>query len=199
MTGTIYTCLHTNQSRSYLNHLVHTYIHNSTSIIHRYLPTSIHTQVQAQYINTQIHTQYTNKYIHRHTHFIHRHSNTYMHKMYIVHQYIHTDTCVVYSSIHRRNVGKLHEFLNGQQVVSIFTVACAPYLQDFAVATHSHDTFVSFHKNCSSQRGQRPSLWSSGQSFWLQIQRSRVRFPALPYFLSSSGSGTGSTQPREFN
>ena len=42
-------------------------------------------------------------------------------------------------------------------------------------------------------------LWSSGQSFWLQIQRSRVRSPALPDFLSSSGSGTGSTQPREVN
>jgi hypothetical protein len=23
-----------------------------------------------------------------------------------------------------------------------------------------------------------PPLWSSGQNFWLQIQRSRVRFPA---------------------
>ena len=44
-----------------------------------------------------------------------------------------------------------------------------------------------------------PPLWSSGQSFWLQIQRSRVRFAALPDFLSSSGSGTGSTQPREVN
>ena len=42
-----------------------------------------------------------------------------------------------------------------------------------------------------------PPLWSSGQSFWLQIQRSRVRSPARPDFLSSSGSGTGSTQPRE--
>jgi len=31
-----------------------------------------------------------------------------------------------------------------------------------------------------------PPLWSSGQSFWLQIQRSRVRSPALPDFLSSS-------------
>jgi hypothetical protein len=30
---------------------------------------------------------------------------------------------------------------------------------------------------------------------WLQTQRSRVQFPALPDFLSSSGSGTGSTQP----
>jgi len=37
----------------------------------------------------------------------------------------------------------------------------------------------------------------SGQSFWLQIQRSRVRSPALPDFLSGNGSGTGSTQPRE--
>ena len=46
---------------------------------------------------------------------------------------------------------------------------------------------------------QYSPLWSSGQSFWLQIQRSRVRFPALPDFLSSSGSGTGSTQPREVN
>jgi hypothetical protein len=27
----------------------------------------------------------------------------------------------------------------------------------------------------------------------------RVRFPALPDFLRSSGSGTGSTQPHEFN
>ena len=44
-----------------------------------------------------------------------------------------------------------------------------------------------------------PPLWSSGQSFWLQIQKSRVRFPALPDFLSSSGSGTGSTQPHDVN
>jgi hypothetical protein len=35
------------------------------------------------------------------------------------------------------------------------------------------------------------------QSFCLQIQRSRVRFLALPDFLRSRGSGTGSTQPRE--
>jgi len=49
------------------------------------------------------------------------------------------------------------------------------------------------------KQGDRPPLWSSGQSFWLHIQRSRVRFPALPDFLSSSGSGTASTQPREIN
>ena len=44
--------------------------------------------------------------------------------------------------------------------------------------------------------GFRKSMYQ-GQRFWLQIQRSRVRSPALPDFLSSSGSGTGSTQPRE--
>jgi hypothetical protein len=45
----------------------------------------------------------------------------------------------------------------------------------------------------------RPLLWSSGQSSWLQIQGSRIRFPGLPDFLRSSGSGTGSTQPLEYN
>jgi hypothetical protein len=44
-----------------------------------------------------------------------------------------------------------------------------------------------------------PPLWSSAQGSWLQIQRTRVRFPSLPDFLRSSGSGTGSTQPREDN
>jgi hypothetical protein len=42
-----------------------------------------------------------------------------------------------------------------------------------------------------------PPLWYSGQSSWLQIQKYRVRFPALPDFLKSSGSGQGSTEPRE--
>jgi hypothetical protein len=40
-----------------------------------------------------------------------------------------------------------------------------------------------------------PPLCSSGQSSWLLTKGSRVRFPTLPDFLSSSGSGTGSTQP----
>jgi exonuclease III len=44
-----------------------------------------------------------------------------------------------------------------------------------------------------------PPLWSSGQSSWLQIRRTHVRFPALRDFLRSSGSGMGSTQPREDN
>jgi hypothetical protein len=51
----------------------------------------------------------------------------------------------------------------------------------------------------SDDPNRRPPLWSSGQSSWLQIQRSRVRFPALPDFLRSSGPGTRSTQPCEYN
>jgi len=57
------------------------------------------------------------------------------------------------------------------------------------------DFLAIIYKLCHLKIG--PPLWSSGQSFWLQIQRSRVRSPALPDFLSNSGSGTGSTQPRE--
>jgi hypothetical protein len=45
----------------------------------------------------------------------------------------------------------------------------------------------------------RPLLCSSDQSSWVQIQRCQVGFPALPDFLRSSGSGTGSTQPPENN
>jgi hypothetical protein len=40
-------------------------------------------------------------------------------------------------------------------------------------------------------------FWDITPIFWLQIQKSRVRFPALSDFLRSSGSGTGSTQPHE--
>jgi hypothetical protein len=51
----------------------------------------------------------------------------------------------------------------------------------------------------------RPHLWSSGQSFWLQSEflvtdrEVQIRFSALPDFLRSNGSGTGSTQPHDYN
>jgi hypothetical protein len=44
-----------------------------------------------------------------------------------------------------------------------------------------------------------PPVWSSCQGSWLQTQRYRVPFLALPNFLISSGSGSGSTQLREDN
>jgi hypothetical protein len=42
-----------------------------------------------------------------------------------------------------------------------------------------------------------PPLRYNGHSSWLQARRSRVQFAQLPDFLSSNGSGTGSTQSRE--
>jgi hypothetical protein len=42
-----------------------------------------------------------------------------------------------------------------------------------------------------------PPMWSCGQSSWLQIHRSLIRFSALSDFLRNSGSGTESTQARE--
>jgi hypothetical protein len=44
-----------------------------------------------------------------------------------------------------------------------------------------------------------PLLCSHGQRSWLQIQRSGFDSPALPDFLRSSGSETGSTQPRKYS
>jgi hypothetical protein len=38
-----------------------------------------------------------------------------------------------------------------------------------------------------------------GSEFLAADPEVRVRFPALPDFVTSSGSGTGSTQPREYN
>jgi hypothetical protein len=37
----------------------------------------------------------------------------------------------------------------------------------------------------------RPPLWSSGQSSWLQIQKSRVRFPQLQIFWEVVGLERG--------
>jgi hypothetical protein len=44
-----------------------------------------------------------------------------------------------------------------------------------------------------------PPLWSGGQSSWLQIQSPNSIPGATFSFLRSSGSRTGSTQPREDN
>jgi hypothetical protein len=44
---------------------------------------------------------------------------------------------------------------------------------------------------------ERPPLWSSSQSSWLQIRM--PGFDSRHYQKKSSGSGTGSTQPREYN
>ena len=89
-------------------------------------------------------------------------------------------------------------------VFVVFSVGKVALGQNFPLVRRFHPVRIIpplLHIHISSMKIQinRPPLWSSGQSFWLQIERSRVRFPALPDFLSSSGSGTGSTQPREVN
>jgi hypothetical protein len=50
---------------------------------------------------------------------------------------------------------------------------------------------------CEMMYWMRPPLRSNGQSSWLQMQGSRVRFPGTTK--KRNGSGTGSTQPREYN
>jgi hypothetical protein len=62
--------------------------------------------------------------------------------------------------------------------------------------THKTVALVMKTRNIDVFKGR---LWSSGQSNCLLTQRPWVRFPALPHFLCNSGSGTGSTQPREDN
>ena len=42
-------------------------------------------------------------------------------------------------------------------------------------------------KRCMSHHKVWPASWSSGQSLWLLIMRSRVRFPALPWEFSLKG------------
>jgi len=109
--------------------------------------------------------------------------------------------------------------LEGTKAFAVVIVICP---EPVLTSPGNVKAFVPFGTNCSSGNGQgwpkhvgininiicilycskslfRPPLWSSVQSFWLQIQRSRVGSSALPDFLSSSGSGTGSTQPREVN
>jgi hypothetical protein len=53
------------------------------------------------------------------------------------------------------------------------------------------------HFNFHETKHYWPPLWSSGQSSWLQIRRPGL--DSRHYPKKSSGSGTGSTQPREYN
>jgi hypothetical protein len=57
---------------------------------------------------------------------------------------------------------------------------------------------VRYELNLCYVEERRPPLWSSGQSSWLQIQRSGFD-PSRYQILRDSGSGAGSTQPREHN
>jgi hypothetical protein len=72
-------------------------------------------------------------------------------------------------------------------------IRCLRMDQELATATRGRVQLVCYIEE------SRPPLWSSGQSSWLLIQMSRDRFPPLSDSLRSCGSGTGFTQPREYN
>jgi hypothetical protein len=63
------------------------------------------------------------------------------------------------------------------------------------VRRHGRGRAAAVIKN--ARRVASAPLSSGGHSSWLYSQRSRVRLPALPDFLSTSGSATESTHPRE--
>jgi hypothetical protein len=82
----------------------------------------------------------------------------------------------------------------GCDIVLVFIFLCIG-LRLFVVVLQLSPVFFLFVciLLCLSRGG--PPLWSSGQSSWLQIRRFRARFPGTTK--KSSGSGMGSTQPRE--
>jgi hypothetical protein len=72
---------------------------------------------------------------------------------------------------------------------SAFSCISTQILRLFTLSPPSFSLYVCIH--------EWSPRWSSSQNSWLQTQESRVRFQTLSDFLRSSGSGTGSTQPRE--
>jgi hypothetical protein len=75
-------------------------------------------------------------------------------------------------------------------VIQIFSTP--PYLHDSAKVVRQMEEFIFFNITAG------PPLWSSGQSSWLQI-RGPGSIPGTIREKKSSGSGTRSTQPREYN
>jgi hypothetical protein len=71
----------------------------------------------------------------------------------------------------------------------IWFIACFPYLRSFLWCWGSFGFLVDLYNR----------LCGYWWEFLATYPEVRVRFPALPDFLRSSWSGTGSTQPREYN
>jgi hypothetical protein len=60
-------------------------------------------------------------------------------------------------------------------------------------------TLFSLRANFDTVSNYTAASMVLGSEFLFTDPEVRVRFPALPDFMRSSGSGTGSTQPREYN
>jgi hypothetical protein len=125
------------------------------------------------------------------------------------HRFLHDKQQVYWASSTKTRIAETYWILNSKEVrfgIRLFYDAVSDAEQRIWINWETvmkedfifwKEVFVACHFNIPVVC-PRPPLWSSGQSSWLQIQRSRVWFPALPDFLSR-GSGTGSTQPREDN
>jgi hypothetical protein len=97
---------------------------------------------------------------------------------------------------HRHNFGTFLQLSTDSvhpSSIHALVLLCALHCHSAACPTHSlpHpclDIAWTYFVSYAETPSHLPPLWSSGQS-------SCVRFPVLPDYLSSSGSGTGSTQP----
>jgi hypothetical protein len=76
----------------------------------------------------------------------------------------------------------------------VFHIIAYSILKKFPIL-HFYSIFLVFKINEVLQNHRDRHCGLIVKSFWLLTQRSRVRFLALPHFLSSSRSGTGCTQP----
>jgi hypothetical protein len=63
---------------------------------------------------------------------------------------------------------------------------------------HIRDLLRGINEFKRGYQPRRPPLWSSGQSSWLLIRRPGFDFRHYQQ-KKNSGSGTGSTRPREYN
>jgi hypothetical protein len=78
-------------------------------------------------------------------------------------------------------------------------------VQEFNSATLSFDTLLSRNRYLYNMWYVQPLLGNvsanshESKKIQAKMQVSRIRFPALPVFLRSSGTGTGPTHPREYN
>jgi hypothetical protein len=79
--------------------------------------------------------------------------------------------------------------------------ALLPFSQESSTCRIQRQMNGPYHPNlsCHPVSGMQLALWSSGQSSWLQIQRSRFDSRRYKVYWDVVGVERGSTYPREYN